>query len=129
MALAKSGSPRRDFEHDRSSSCQQLIKDMEEKFGVSAAAASCGRGSAGWRSARPRLWKSRPSSTVTLTAIGRQQSERHQGGACGHRAWPQRGQGPGGRCARSPSRKAFPRRMPKTLVKQLTEAGGKAEIK
>ena len=58
----------------------QLIKDMEEKFGVSAAAAA-----SPWPprppAARAAAAEEKTEFTVMLTAVGRQQGERHQGGA------------------------------------------------
>ena len=79
----------------------QLIKDMEEKFGVSAAAATVAvrpRPAAGAR--RPAA-EEKTEFTVMLNSCRRQQGKRNQGRARGDRAGPEGSQGPGRRCAQA----------------------------
>ena len=78
----------------------QLIKEMEEKFGVSAAAASCR--SAGARSGGCCSSGGGADGIYRYADDrGRKQGERHQGCAGDYRAWTERSEGFGGRGAES----------------------------
>ena len=106
----------------------QLIKDMEEKFGVSAAAATVAV--AAPAAAGARRAGSRRADRVHRDADRRrrEQGQRDQGRARGDRPGPEGSQGPGRRRAK-PVKEAVSKADAEAILKQLIEAGGDAEIK
>ena len=77
----------------------QLIKDMEDKFGVSAAAAAVAVAGPAAGGAAAAAAEEQTEFTVMLTASGDEQGQRHQGRACSHGPRPEGSQGPGRRRA------------------------------
>ena len=114
MALSKRRNSRNHRQHERHGGRRPDRGAMEEKFGVSAAAAPVAAAPAGRlpTAARPAA-EEQTEFDVVMTSFG-DNKVRHQGGARHHRSGPEGSQGPGRRRARPPSRKACPRTKPKT---------------
>ena len=106
----------------------QLIKEMEEKFGVSAAAASCCGGCARCRRRRCRGGGAN-EFTVMLTAVGESKVNVIKVVRADYRAGPERSERFGGRRAQSRSRKVFPKRMLKPSRNNWPKPVRPAEIK
>ena len=105
----------------------QLIKDMEEKFGVSAAAAVAVAGpAAGGAAAAPAEEKT--EFTVMLTATGDNKVNviKVVRAITGLGLKEAKDLVDG---APKPVKEAIPKKDAEDIVKQITEAGGKAEIK
>ena len=76
----------------------ELIKEMEEKFGVSAAAAAVAVAAPAAGGAAAAA-EEQTEFTVMLNSCRREEGRSHQGGACCHRPGPEGSQGPGRRRA------------------------------
>jgi large subunit ribosomal protein L7/L12 len=105
----------------------QLIKDMEEKFGVSAAAATVAVAAPAAAAAAPAV-EEQTEFTVMLTAAGDNKVNvikvvRALTGL-GLKEAKDLVDG-----APKPVKEAIPKKDAEDIVKQITEAGGKAEIK
>ncbi|HUJ86124.1 MAG TPA: 50S ribosomal protein L7/L12 [Burkholderiales bacterium] len=106
----------------------QLIKDMEEKFGVSAAAAVAVAGPAGGAAGGAAAAEEKTEFTVTLTAIGDNKvnvikAVRELTGL-GLKEAKDLVDG-----APKPVKEGVSKADADAIVKKLTDAGGKAEIK
>jgi large subunit ribosomal protein L7/L12 len=106
----------------------QLIKDMEEKFGVSAAAATVAVAAPGAGAAAAPAAEEQTEFTVMLTAAGENKVNvikvvRALTGL-GLKEAKDLVDG-----APKPVKEAIPKKDAEDILKQITEAGGKAEIK
>jgi large subunit ribosomal protein L7/L12 len=106
----------------------QLIKDMEEKFGVSAAAATVAVAAPGAGAAAAPAAEEKTEFTVMLTAAGENKVNvikvvRALTGL-GLKEAKDLVDG-----APKPVKEAIPKKDAEDILKQITEAGGKAEIK
>ena len=105
----------------------ELIKAMEDKFGVSAAAAVAVAGPAAG-AAPAAAAEEQTEFTVMLTCVRREQGERHQGGARADGPRPQGSEGPGRRRAEA-VKEGISKADAEAAKKKLEEAGAKVEIK
>jgi large subunit ribosomal protein L7/L12 len=105
----------------------QLIKDMEEKFGVSAAAAAVAVAPAAGAAAAPAA-EEKTEFTVMLTAAGDNKVNviKVVRAITGLGLKEAKDLVDG---APKPVKEAIPKKDAEDIVKQITEAGGKAEIK
>jgi large subunit ribosomal protein L7/L12 len=106
----------------------QLIKDMEEKFGVSAAAATVAVAAGAGAGAAAPVVEEQTEFTVTLTAIGDNKVNviKVVRAVTGLGLKEAKDLVDG---APKPVKEGISKKDAEDLVKQLTEAGGKAEIK
>jgi large subunit ribosomal protein L7/L12 len=106
----------------------QLIKDMEEKFGVSAAAATVAVAAGVGAGAAAPVVEEQTEFTVTLTAIGDNKVNviKVVRAVTGLGLKEAKDLVDG---APKPVKEGISKKDAEDLVKQLTEAGGKAEIK
>src|SRR6266568_319843 len=72
----------------------QLIKDLEDKFGVSAAAATVAAAAPAGGGSAAAAVEEKTEFTVMLNAARRKQGQRDQGRSRAHRARAEGGQGP-----------------------------------
>src|SRR6186997_2928061 len=105
----------------------QLIKDMEEKFGVSAAAATVAAAPAGAGAAAPAA-EEKTEFTVNLTAAGPNKVNviKVVRAITGLGLKEAKDLVDG---APKPVKEAIPKADAESILKQITEAGGSAEIK
>ncbi|MCW5621779.1 MAG: 50S ribosomal protein L7/L12 [Burkholderiales bacterium] len=106
----------------------QLIKDMEEKFGVSAAAATVAVAAPGAAAAAAPAAEEQTEFTVVLTAAGDNKVNviKVVRAITGLGLKEAKDLVDG---APKPVKEAIPKKDADDIVKQLVEAGGKAEIK
>ena len=106
----------------------QLIKDMEEKFGVSAAAATVAVAAGAGAGAAAPVVEEQTEFTVTLTAIGDNKVNviKVVRAVTGLGLKEAKDLVDG---APKPVKEGISKKDAEDLAKQLTEAGGKAEIK
>ena len=90
-----------------------LVKALEEHYGVSAAAAAAPRRRGRWRRRRRRAGRGADRVHRRPDGRRRQEDQRHQGGPRGHQPRPQGGQGSRRGAPRDRSRKASPRTRPR----------------
>jgi len=105
----------------------QLIKDMEEKFGVSAAAAAVAVAGPAAGGAAAAV-EEQTEFTVTLTGVGDNKVNviKVVRAVTGLGLKEAKDLVDG---APKPVKEAIPKKVAEDIVKQITEAGGKAEIK
>ena len=104
----------------------ELVKKLEEKWGVSAAAVAVAAGPAAAAAAAPAEEKT--EFTVVLAERRREQDQRHQGDPRDHRPGPEGGQGPG-RGRPKTVKEGVNKDDAKKIKDQLTAAGATVEIK
>ena len=107
----------------------EMIKEMEEKFGVSAAAAAVAAAPAGGGGAAAPVAEEKTEFDVILVGNRREQGQRHQGRSRDHGPRPEGSEGPGRRRAEAGQGSAFAKADAEAAQKKLVEAGAKADVK
>ena len=105
-----------------------LVKAIEEKFGVSAAAMAAPGGGGGGGGAAAAGGRRADRVHAHADRDRRQQGAGHQGGARADRPGPEGSQGPGRR-APKPVKEAMAKADAEAGKKKLEDAGAKAELK
>ena len=107
----------------------ELVKMMEETFGVSAAAPVAVAAAGAPPPARPPPAEEKDTFDVVLTGCRRQQDPGHQGRPRAHPALASRRPRTSSRAPRRPSSRASTRRRPTRPRRKLEEAGATVELK